>query len=276
MNWIERLQAAAIFVCGVALSAVPFIPLSTEAQGLIIRKVAGGGGPSPGTANLLAWWALDEAGDFSGSPNSSDSHTGALHLTKTNTPVSGTGNVSGGAAHVTADSDYFSNAAFDNTFHDSDFSCGGWVKWTDTAGLEGMLGQMGTTTATRHWSLAKSGGTIYFEIFNTGGGAPNATSNASVTAGTWTFIVGVKTGTTMNLWIGKKGTDTSMVNQTDTGTTGAVNTDDQDFEIGRYSGGSYAAATFDGLFVFTDALTEAELNFLYNEGNGRAYSDLSP
>jgi hypothetical protein len=220
---------------------------------------------NPSTTGLLAWWALD---DLSSPATWVDSHA-SFDLTKNGTVTSTTGNVAGGA-DFDKSTDYLANAAVSNTLHQSSFTAGCWVS-LDASGVgEAVINQWGTTLATRHWMIDKTSGNSWRFIMKDSSDVNyDALSDSTVTDTNWHFVVGVRgDDDVLRLYI-------DGVLQADTHSVASIteNTTDQDLWMGRNSN-SYSDSQMDEAFVYTRALTEAEILWLYNSGSGRAYSDL--
>ena len=236
-----------------------------ETPDVIINPYRFASSGSPGTANLVGWWGLDDLNDDHAS----------YDLTDGGTITYATGK-QGNAASFDGTTDYLSNSAFPNDIHQSDFSVSVWVN-ADTLRdptTNGIIGQFGSTNPGEwHWGMFAAAGTIYFRTWNTSSTAFSAVSNSTLGTGSWVHLVGVKNSSgVITLYV-------DGVAQTTTGDDSGetLNTADQDLAIGVILD-DVATRGWDGLIdevgIFDDELSTDEVSWLYNSGSGRQYSDL--
>jgi hypothetical protein len=251
----------------------------TQSEINFLKNNPSGAAPAnPGTTDLLAWWGLDEAASPTTWVDDYDSNADNRYdLTKGGTVTSATGNVSGGAdIDSTASSTnrlYNSNAVWD-TLDSNPFSVSFWVKGNGTDNWYGAGVLSAAAGSTRHWriDMPNSLGTIRFLMLNTAPTVFTTSSDATTydTSTSWHHVVGVmESDGTLNLYID------GVAQSTPDTFTGTHTTGSEPLEIGRALGGTLTGdAIYDEVGIFTDALTPAEVLWLYNSGSGRAYSDL--
>ena len=80
--------------------------LYNSGSGRSYSDLSGGGGTSPGTTNLLAWYEMNDA-----SGGAVDSHSGSYDLTENGTPLYAQTGVNGNAIDFDGSTDYFSLAS---------------------------------------------------------------------------------------------------------------------------------------------------------------------
>lgn len=240
----------------------------------------GGVGTSPGTTNLLAWWALDET-----SGTRQDSHTGNYDMSVQGTPSytpgkkgnAGTVSVTNGAGSYFYYTD--SGNALDCPAGSSITACA-WV----------YLSSMPSNNAypVNRWGEGSSNNSDWgFNIYNNGrlefsagrnSAQTNATTGAGViTASAWYFITGIfdhTVGTYGTVYISaNNGAQTSAALTSAKVAGSGLPVSIGDLSHTRSTYGNMSGAV-DEVCVYQRVLTSDELAWLYNEGNGRAYSEL--
>ena len=222
-----------------------------------------GAGSTPGSADLVSWWALDDAS----SPTTwSDGH-GSFDLTKTGTVTS----VSSGKVNGSADfgGGRLANSAFNNSFHGSNFTVACWGKFDTASGVDPMITMWGSSNNQKHFALQRAGTDTVRFLVRSNSTNTFAESNSTFTAtGVWHHFVGVRVGTTLRLYC-------DGVLQTTTGSlSGSVETTDVDLELGRTSASTVLDGQIDECGVWTKAFTADEVLWHYNDGAGRQVTDL--
>jgi hypothetical protein len=207
--------------------------------------------------DLVSWWELNEE-----SGTRYDAH-GDNDLTDNNTVGYTTGKQGNAADFVKTSNQKLTKSSptnLDPTNTTSGFSVGCWFKADATGGVRGIISKDGT-----------GGYTLYLNEtaldFNNQG-VGNIGTLATVSTGTWYFVVVTYDGTDLRGYInGSLQKTTTCAYQSGTG---------NNFAIGGYATtGTY---DFDGLideaFFYKDrAISSTEVGELYNSGDGLAYSD---
>lgn len=230
---------------------------------------------NPGKEHLLAWYAFDETG----TPSSwADSSSNGFDLTNTGGDPTTTAKVGGQAAHfVSANSDYATNTSFPTTiFHQQDFSVAGWVRLESFPVDDAMrlFSVWGATTPDRHWFFRWEGWADYFEfsILNDGGTYAGQINSSVVTTTQWNHVAVVRGGGILSMYLD----GVAQVNPVDISAQ-TLNSGQEDFEAGRDVNASsdYLDGQLDEWCFYNKALTESEIHWLYNNGIGRSYSELT-
>ncbi len=253
----------------IILGALCALPSPRETAGSILLLAGngpnGGGSDNPGTTGLVAWYALDDAS----SPTTWTDEVGSFDLTKGGTVSSNTAQAKlTGCADFNGTDGVLYNGSFSNTFHQSDFTVGAWVR-LDAAVDRSLIGQYGAGDA-RHWTLYYNGGAeSYFElVMRNGAGTRIAARSATFsTTAEWIFVVATRSGDTLQMYL-----DGVASGTTDT-FTGTEISQSQRLELGQITT-SFFDGKLDEVFIYTKALTAAEISWLYNSDNGRRHSDL--
>jgi len=214
---------------------------------------------NPGAANLIAWWSLADT--------LADSHTGGYTLTGTGSPSYTDGN--GGARAI----------VFNGTTQYASRSTSGW-SFSGSASFVAWVKLDAATPATDPltgcWALGSGAGgnshypytnsLLYQDVFRTT--RVNAVTPAAVTRSNWHMVTVTTNGTTWRFY---------------QNTTEATNTAAQasvTVPSTMYLGASITPASFkmqgqmQRVAVFSSALSTDEIDWLYNSGSGRSYSDL--
>lgn len=247
--------------------ALAFLCLSllSPAQGELLQhrrkafRTVADPGTNPGTANLVSWWTLNES---SGSTRN-DSHSTANHLSDNGTVNSTTGKV-GNAADFS--SDYLSRnspTGLPGTTSSWSFSC--WLKPTSYADYRTFFSSGNTAAGAKMYLLQEgtTGELWRWDAYD---------SNTTLTTGVWTFVVFTFASGGTNT-----GTELYYVNGTVvTGRTGAVPApDNAALRIGASASVSFHyLGAIDEAALWNKTLSQDEITWLYNSGNGRTYSDL--
>ncbi len=223
---------------------------------------------SPGTTALAAWWSMNET---SGTRN--DSH-GTSHLTDVNTVLFAPGVNGSSASFVTANQERF-------TVADNAAISGGDVDFT-------LIAHVYFNTLNDHQMIMEKGassGLDYRLIYNKdvsklrfrvgSDSAPvSVDSNTSVQVNTWYTIFAWHDASsdTINIQVNNGVVNTQSFSG---GTTNSTNL----LSIGAAadSGISYAVnGRVDEAAIYKRKLNAAERTWLYNNGAGRAYSEIAP
>ena len=229
---------------------------------------------NPGTTNLVAWWSLDEA-----SGNRNDSH-GVNHLTPGGLLSYATGKVGNAADFEGSTTDYLTiadNAAMRTG--DIDWTYCLWVKAETLLGVGVYAGLVSRDPQSnnREMHIIYNGdvGRFFVQIFtaaSTAAGRVQADSLGQPSVGVWYFIVVWHDAGADTLCIQVNGGAVDSAAESATvGPAKAVAT-----EFGtdvRATQGRYWDGLIDEVGFWKRKLNEREIQWLYNGGNGRAYSE---
>jgi len=234
---------------------------------------------NPGTANLAAYWPLDEQ---SGTRYDAQ---GSNDLTDVNTVGYATGKQGNAADFVAANAEYLSSAAEALNFGAGDFSFSLWLQPSSSLSTNYATG--GRVIQRRGTGVFGSAAGWQFVVYKSGSNClltnsgfddgSNSKAFAQVTLGAigaWIHLVGVvdRTAGTMKLYA-----DGSLVSTEDiSAVTGSVNTA-RAFTLGAsdVNPTQYFDGLMDEVSLWTGkALTEGEVAWLFNDGVARKHSDL--
>ena len=256
-------------------------PTLTSAKGIWDLQTAQryqGAGKWPSSisllTNLVAWWTLDET-----SGTRADSHTNSLDLTDNNTVGYEAGKKSNGASFASANSEYLSRA--DNELLDftTEFSISFWLKNVASAFSSYMvIASKGdfTTGAFTIYQVADGENKLralwnYNDIT-----AISDTPNGTGWGTTWKHGVvaynggGAGNSDRVKIWI-----DGTLQTLSFSGTMPTSLLDRSgDFRLGWNDGQSHLNGSLDEVAVWSRALTQADVDALYNSGSGVTYSEL--
>tara|TARA_R110000850_G_C9996151_1_gene468194 strand:- start:21782 stop:23080 length:1299 start_codon:yes stop_codon:yes gene_type:complete len=211
--------------------------------------------------DLTNWWSLDES-----SGTRVDSH-GAFNLTDNNTVGSVTGKVSNAADFIPANSEFLSNAAFSNVWHQSDFTIALWIKLDDPTSIQYAISQYTGAGAARHFYLTWNPTLNYwnFVMRNSAGSSKQSVSVADIGDDTnWHFIVVTRVVDTIYVYV--DGIDPPIPQDFSGTEIGA----DVDLEIGKALT-NYFDGKIDEVAIWERVLDADERAVLYNSGTGIAY-----
>lgn len=227
-------------------------------------------------SNLISWWALDES---SGTFN--DSH-GTNHTTTRSSVGSVTGKV-GNAADFTGSTGSYAEVTSNSSLQTGDiaFTVCCWVKM-DTVGAYRLF-VCKDGSGSREWQLNYDRATeptnpdrFRFSVYRATDADVrlSATSFGAPSTGVWYFLCAWHDPTidTMYIQVNNGTVDSRSVG----GSMQAAGS--QPFSFGRYGSGAFGIAhdgQVDEVGFWKRLLTADERTFLYNSGNGRAYSELT-
>lgn len=224
---------------------------------------------NPGITDLVSWWSLDEA-----SGNAIDAH-GSNDLVETSGTIdSVAGKVNGGRDLESDDTEYFeiaSNATLQVA--DEAFSFGCWWKPESTNTSHYIMGKWNQTNNRREYIIIKnSSGEFRLIISNDGTNTNTVLSGVTPSAGNWYFIVARHDPVSNTIHI--KVNDAADVSAAHT--TGC-NANTSPFRFGAEGSATplaYSDGVCDEAFFYKKYLSDDELEWLYNSGNGRHYYEL--
>ena len=177
------------------------------------------------------------------------------------------------AADFDGTNQYLSSASTELKKGNTSFSFGEWVNASNVSS-KGLIGNLQGSGSNRGYGIRLESGVpkIYISTsdFSVGNYAV-AVSSTTLSINTWYFIAGVYDADTDLLKIKVNGgafNTTSWAN--------GSNLSAGDFHLGALDSSTWLLdGKLDLAFFYDKALTEAELNALYNSGNATAYSSLS-
>jgi len=236
-------------------------------------RFAGGGVTpvDPGAGNLVAHWAMDET-----SGSTMEDETGSHDGTYKNSPTLAASGVAGTAVGFNGTNEYSdaSSSALLTTSGTGAFSISVWVYPTATSGNGSIITQyLGLLNNNRFYSYVIHGAsTARVGTFWGNGGAFSTTSrNGTLTFpnNTWSHVVIVRDGASLNYYVDSVVQEITLDERpvlntgnligarcTNTTTYNAVPLD------------SYYGGRFDEFRIYSDALTAAEVLYLYQNPGG--------
>jgi len=146
----------------------------------------------------------------------------------------------------------------------SEFTVGGWFKPTSSSGSKAVVAQRGNSTPGWYALMIRTG-KWRFEAQSENGSKFNSPT-ISVSVGSWQHVVGVFTGTRVELYVNgaRAGTGTAY--------SGAIPAPTVDAAIGSIRGGvssSNYAGRVDDVRIFESGLDSSDIAYLYDSGTGR-------
>ena len=226
---------------------------------------------NPTETGLEAWWALEE-----GSGTRLDETANNNDLADNNTVTSATGKKGDAADFERATTEFLDIA--DNaslSFGDEDFSIGLWFKMESDPGLMYVINKYDLGAGNAEYAIRIPNDEIpEFEVSSDGSAGTSVQQGSALSAGNWYFVVGVHDATANTVGISIDGAAISTASHT----TGC-NDNTSRFLIGARDHNSGQLNYYDGLadeaFVYRKALSQDNIDWLYNGGNGRTFSELS-
>ena len=216
-----------------------------------------------GKENLISWWSLDET-----SGTRADSH-GNNHLTDNNTVGYGVG-VKGNAAEFKRNNnEYLSCQSTEFNFGNSSFSFGIWIK-AESLPVGSWMGIFTRNPSPTQFGLTYQQAVDSIIFYVSGDGINTKSVHANgLTIGTWYFVVCVHDADDDEIKIYKN--SSTPINTT--AFSAGIYENSNILRVGM-GNGLYFDGVLDEGFVFGKALSNDEINWLYNNGNGRQYTDL--
>lgn len=210
---------------------------------------------------LVAYWKLDD----SGSPLQ-DAHTGNHDLTNYGASLN-QGSAKLGTCVTFAGDDYLDGG--DTTFEiTSAITVSCWVKATGTfADFSGLV-------TNYYWTgdgfalLINTARYPDWAVYNHDMTPDNAeiTAAAEIGSGVWAHLVGTFDGTTLRLYVD------SVIDETTVTWNHPISYDANSIlTIGSRGDGLFLTGSIDEVGIWNRALTQTEINELYNSGSGRTY-----
>jgi len=223
----------------------------------------------PSSANLIGWWDQNE-----GSGNALDSHTSNLTMADNNGVGTGAGVVLTARDYVAGSNEYFSRAS-EAALQMGDIDAT-WVFWFnfDGGGSNEVLINKDDTTANREYAIIKDDSDVpAIFVFDGGNTIRGAVGwSAGLNPSTWYFCAAYHSATDNEVGISIN----AGVFET-AATTGAAGTTTRPLWFGDREA---ASINLDGLLdeiaYFKEQLTLGNVEWLYNGGDGRSYSELVP
>lgn len=250
----RTLSFAAVLVGWTFLTIVQILGVTTIVPMGAIGRPAAGGGASPGTTNLLAWYDFADA---------VDAHA-AYDLTEANSPgYTGGSPTYGTSGNGTAA--HWTQSALDDDFGDVD---GDWCIVMRFRPLTGIASADSAFTGNTTRTKIEINTTALGIRGNVG--TTNLTDSAVVPAidGTvWYLVVLCRSTSANESRISVNGATYVTESTADNHTTGT-------FFFGANSGTDAEPCDIDYAAFYSRTLTQDEVTWLYNSGGTRTYSDL--
>jgi hypothetical protein len=128
-------------------------------------------------------------------------------------------------------------------------------------------------TADRSWALTLTAGNdLRFDVSGDGAAVTNVSSTAALADGTWYFGVGRHDPDADQLYLTVFSTG-ALWGETSAAHSTGIQSTTGDFNMGVRHDGGYFDGEIDEAFIFDDLLSTGEIDWLWNSGSGRAYSD---
>ena len=223
---------------------------------------------NPGTTNLISWWALNET---SGTRN--DSH-GTNHLTDNNTVTYSSGIKYNAGNFTSSNSEYLNindNVAISTG--NIDFSLCAWVYLLDTTATHVIFSKTETSnyeirlrynsTSNRFTAALSSNGTTWNSTVT-------ANTFGAISINTWYFICGQHDSVNDLLVI-----NVNKIKDTASANSSGSRDGTGPFFIGTLSTSEYHDGYVDEAVFYKKLLTDDEVDWLYNSGNGREYCEVA-
>ena len=217
--------------------------------------------PGVDTTNLVSWWDFDES-----SGNRSDSHTNGYTLSDINTVGTATAKIGDNAAQfVSSNNEYLVTNTTDSpelAFGDQDFSVVTWINPT-TVTRQTLLNIDGLNTiirmeATGRLLMTMDGQQLY------------PTDTNLVTAGSWYMVA-----FTFDQSTGRRAISSNAGTELTDTFSGTHSTASGDVYIGVQSAtANLLNSALDEYSIWNTALSDTDLDWLYNSGSGRTYEDV--
>ena len=153
------------------------------------------------------------------------------------------------------------------------FTISGWAKPTDASDFQVIMSKWDDgTSANSVFRIVLSGGVCICALKKTGGSTlATSTTTTTLTDGLWFHFAFTNDGSNL------KGYINGVLQDTDSTTSGDLNTSDQNFLLGGQYNGASVVNEFEGnldeIAIWNEALTQAEITQIYN--TNKATLDLS-
>lgn len=173
------------------------------------------------------------------------------------------------ADFVSANDESLSSTSTDFNFGDEDFSFGCWVKFDNNGTTQPLIGKWNNGSLNRSYLLRRGTSNEMVFFISNDGSALNSVTTGTLTSGTWYFVVGVYDSVNNLIKLSIDGG--AFV--TDLHTGGAYASSNEALYLALQNnspstGRIYADEQIDAPFIYSKALSLAEVKALYNSGNG--------
>jgi RHS repeat-associated protein len=216
----------------------------------------------PGFANLVSWWSLDETSGMR-----ADSSINAYDLLDNGVVGYILGKKNNAA--LFAPNQYLSHGDTpDLQLGNSDFTICLWAKLNDVTVDQSLISKWTEVGNEREYDLRYTPGNFVFDYSPDGSSVTDlyAYTFGRASNGDWNFVCIQRNRNTLSISINNGLESTSSI-------IGSIFVGTSDFKIGNDTTYSLNGA-IDEVVFYKQSLTGAELDWLYNSGNGRSYSDL--
>ncbi len=224
---------------------------------------------NPGIANVISSWSMDEESGVR-----ADSH-GANDLADNNTVLFAAGKIGNAANFERDNSEYLSIADNVSLSVTGALTICGWIKIESGGTVRRIITKSNTTGDQRSYAFQIStGDDLTFTVSSDGTAGAQTTATAttfgSLSTGVWYFIVAQHDPVANTIGVSvNAGTIDTAAHSTNIFDSTA------DFIIGTFQ---TLAGFYDGLVdevvLFSEVLSQDEIDWLYNAGNGRSYDEL--
>jgi hypothetical protein len=238
--------------------------------GLLLDPGVDTGSPSESSSlldGLISWWSLDETSGVR-----ADSH-GSNDLADYNTVGSTIGKQNNAASFVAADIEYLGIADnADLSLNGTSFTVAAWVNLSSKSSHRDIVLKGYTSSNDYEYALIYNQTVDRFGFYVSPDGVTSynviANNSDAPSTNTWYFVVAWYDGSSLNISVNNSSLDSISY-------SAGVYKGSQPFRLG-YRGGYtyYLDGSLDEAFLYKRALTADERTWLYNGGQGRAYSDL--
>ena len=239
---------------------------------------APGGGTNPGTSNLVAWLGMEEGSGTSVADSTSNNND----FTLTNGSWV-TGKVGSYAVRLDGNDDYMES--------DANFAVGAnvctvsfWMYWTDAGSDEKFIYELGNRWWQRNGSIAFSWvqNESVFKVSMHDGSGNLEVKFPEPSSGQWVYVTVVHNGPggssnagEIKLYYDGTAQSSSSYSSTKDQANNIGSTASKFFIGANSTGAQEITIDVDTFAVFSDELTQDEITWMYNSGNGRSYSDVS-
>lgn len=271
---MKKILVALLFLCwaSATFAGQGVVP------GLWVPVVAGGATNYTNDANIISWWMMEEASGTreDGSANNND-------LTDVETVAQSATHIQGSYSSQFLASSYevlyrtdanLAPSTFpgkSTTGNQGAFSVGCWVRVTTTGGSDTTILSKGNIDAAdASFGLMYTGTVVRFWLSSNGWGeiAEVVTGTTTLVQNTWYHIVGVYTGSAVQLWLGTEAGSSAQDN-TAVAWSGSVYRGAGPFTVGAKNAigqAGFPAGQIDEVFIFSDALSGTEIEEIRAHG----------
>lgn len=174
------------------------------------------------------------------------------------------------ANFVAANTEKLTSSSSDFNKTTTSFTFGAWVRWDSLGAGTGIIGKWGNATNERSYLLYKNSSNVVDFRLSTDGSGQTLLNTFTASAGTWYFIVCVYDADNDIMKLSKDGEDFYAQSYASDLFASSI-----DLQMGGLPVGNDFDGRIDASFFYDKALSLAEIQSLYNTGNGRNFANLS-